>query len=189
MVFRRKLNFKKFFFRIILPLFLIYLLFHLDNIGKSFCPIAYQNVIFQEAESQDMDPYLLSAVIKTESNFDPNALSPKGAMGMMQIMPSTGEWIAEKSKIGGFSEANLYNPNYNIKLGSWYLNHLYVEFDNNYTLMLAAYNGGRTNVRNWLNEGVWDGEKDTIEQIPFPETRNFVKKVYLYQNIYHLIYR
>ncbi|MCQ2559091.1 MAG: lytic transglycosylase domain-containing protein [Clostridia bacterium] len=144
----------------------------------------YQEIIEQQAELYNLPPDLLAALIKTESNFYPEALSSPGARGLMQIMPETGAWIANKSGLGGFTAERLYEPEYNIQLGSWYLGYLQDEFDHNLNLALAAYNGGKANVEQWLEHGIWDGSRENLEYIPYQETRRFVEKIYLYQSLY-----
>jgi soluble lytic murein transglycosylase len=117
------------------------------------------------------------AVIYVESNFDANACSYKGAIGLMQIMPQTGEWAAQRLKIKDFTSEKLYNPNMNIKIGCWYLNNLQSQFNGDLDLVLAAYNGGSGNVRKWLKNKEYSSDGKTISYIPFKETREYVQKV------------
>ncbi len=185
---RKRLSKGKLLKRLFIFFILIILLFHVKDICRLVFPIPYKEIIFQQAQINQLDPYLLTAVIKTESNFNPKAVSPKGAVGMMQIMPETGEWAAQQSKIGNYSLERLYDPVYNINIGSWYLADLQKEFANDTTLMLAAYNGGRGNVKNWLATEIWDGQYEKVSQIPFAETQKFVQKVLWYQKIYSTLY-
>lgn len=152
-------------------------------------PLSYKQIIFEQASENDLDPYLVTAVIYVESHFDDQARSASGALGLMQIMPETGEWAAAKLKLREFSVDKLYDAQTNIVIGCWYLANLRREFGNNPVLILAAYNGGRGNVKQWLEEEKWLGNHETVEQIPFPETKHYVLRVLntyqQYQRIYH----
>lgn len=106
----------------------------------------------------------------------------------MQLMPATAQWIAEKTGQGAVQEEDLFSPEVNIRLGVSYLADLLTQFDNNEILALAAYNGGRGNVKTWLESGVWDGSEEHIESIPFGETRRYVLKVQAQRQIYDRIY-
>ena len=95
-----------------------------------------------------VDPYLIYSVIKAESKFDESAVSVKGAQGLMQITPDTAEWAMEKMGI----EGEIFEPETNILVGSWYLSKLISDHDGNLTAALAAYNAGSTNVNEWKDE-------------------------------------
>ncbi|NLC11961.1 MAG: lytic transglycosylase domain-containing protein [Firmicutes bacterium] len=170
-------------------LFLFFALLYLllsqaDFISKRIYRIKYRDEIFYYAEANQLDPYLVAAVIQVESNFNPRARSPKGAVGLMQLMPSTARWAAEMMGLDDYSEELLLDPQYNIKIGCWYLNNLLQTFEGNRYAALAAYNGGRGEVMRWLQEGIWDGSLKNYRDIPFPETREFVKKVEDYYNLW-----
>lgn len=130
--------------------------------------------IEQSAMEENISPSLLEAVIRTESKFDEKAISHVGAVGMMQLMPDTAAWISETS---GLPSDNLESPEQNIPLGAWYLNFLLKKYHNNEVLALAAYNAGRGNVDEWIEKKGWPEGFNDIDQIPFPETREFVKSV------------
>jgi soluble lytic murein transglycosylase len=102
-------------------------------------------------------------------------------------MPETGVWAAQQVGQEEFSAEQLFNPEINIRLGSWYLADLSREFNGNPVLILAAYNGGRANVREWLAEGNLSRGQD-IDRIPFPETRQFVRKVLWNYRVYRFLY-
>jgi soluble lytic murein transglycosylase len=150
-------------------------------------PLQFREGLFREAQANGLDPYLVAAVIRIESHFRADATSTQGARGLMQIMPDTGEWVAAQMKIP-FSPDRLYDPDYNLRLGCWYLAHLQQQFGGDTVLALAAYNGGRGTVTKWLNDRQWTGEHQTLEQIPFPETRQYVAKVLRDVGRYRLIY-
>ena len=131
-------------------------------------------LISESAKKEEISPALLEAVILTESKFDKKAVSHVGAIGMMQLMPDTAEWISEES---GLPAKRLERPEENIPLGAWYINYLLKEYHNNEVLALAAYNAGRGNVDQWMKDYGWKEGFSDMNQIPFPETREFVKSV------------
>ena len=123
---------------------------------------------------------LIYAVMKTESGFDSSAISSKGAIGLMQLMPSTFEWLSKDILREHLSSGMLYDPETNIKYGTYYLSRLYNRFGD-WDTALAAYNGGEGNVSEWLADTRYsaDGKKLIIDNIPdeFSETENYVKRV------------
>jgi len=154
---------------------------------KLVFPLYHQEAIEFYAKQHDLDPLLVASVIWVESRFDVRAESPRGARGLMQIMPQTGEWISEQINVP-YDLGKLYDPAHNIRLGCWYLANLRHEFDGNMNLVLAAYNGGRGNVRNWVSEGIWLGDEEGISNIPFGETREYVRRVNMIYRVYQKLY-
>ena len=126
--------------------------------------------------------------MRAESGFDSKAFSPRGARGLMQIMPETGQWVAGQLGEQNFDPDQLFEPETSIKMGAWYIADLKKEFGNDPVLVLAAYNGGRGNVREWLSDVNNFGDSSDIERIPFEETRLYVKKVLKYYRIYSILY-
>ena len=179
---------KKNFWTIILLVFITALFLNFDRFGKVFYSFPNQEIIFYYAQLNQVDPYLIAAVIKTESNFNNKAVSAKGALGLMQLMPDTAAWIANQMGKKDFKTQDLYNQETNIALGSWYLANLLKEFKGDTILVLASYNGGRGNVKEWLENKHWNGEHNTLDQIPFPETRQFVRKVLWNYKMYNYLY-
>jgi soluble lytic murein transglycosylase len=134
------------------------------------------------------DPHLVAAIIREESFYNPTAVSSAGALGLMQVMPQTGQRIAAQLGSEGFTRERLFDPSYNIRLGSSYLIHLAAQFDNNLIHVLAAYNAGPDVVSKWIRQ-FGGGEPDEfVESIPYLETRQYIKKVlrsyYEYKRIY-----
>ena len=154
----------------------------------TYYPLEYKETIAECGEQYGIDPNMICAVIATESRFSPEAESQKGAVGLMQIMPDTGEWIAGKLKME-FSEEDLKNPEINIRLGVWYLDFLAERFDGEQNTIIAAYNAGHGNVEKWLTEAQYSADGRTLDVIPFEETRNYVKKVNLAYEIYKTFYK
>jgi soluble lytic murein transglycosylase len=173
---------------IIFILITLALILNADRLQRFYYPFPYQSLIFKYAAVYEQDPYLLAAIIKAESNFDFQAVSTKGARGLMQIMPETGDWIAGQLGYASFKKDQLFEPETNIKFGAWYLADLDREYDDSTILMLAAYNGGRGNVSDWIEGKDLSGSVNTIDQIPFPETRDYVKKVLSYHKKYIDLY-
>ncbi len=176
--------------RLLIYLFILILVVVSINskwLWRLFYPLPYWEFIELYADRYELDPLFVAAVIKVESGFQPRAESERGAKGLMQLMPDTARWIAQQTG-SEFRNDYLYNPDYNIRLGCWYLANLRKEFDNNEMLVLAAYNGGRGNVRRWMESHNVSGELKSIENIPFPETKEFVKRVLKTYHIYHELY-
>lgn len=157
-------------------------------IARKVYPIHYKDKIEIYAREYNVDPYLVAAIMKNESKFNPKALSRKEAKGLMQIAPITGDWASQKLKIGDYDEDMLYDPDLNIKIGCWYLNILHNEFDNNLELIIAAYNAGNGNVTKWLQDPKYSSNGRTLEEIPFNETKTYLKKVLRDYKIYNIIY-
>ena len=149
----------------------------------------YQNEIVTYARRNNMDPFLVAAVIKNESEFKPGAVSPVGAIGMMQIMPETGEWIAGQMGMKDYSIHSLYNPGINIRMGCWYLSELKYEFKDNLLLMLMAYNAGRGNTHGWMAANGWDYTFGEMKDIPYTESRNYVASVLHDRDEYYRLYK
>lgn len=154
---------------------------------RTVYPLKYRDLIFENAERHNLDPYLLTAIIFVESKFDKNAVSHRGARGLMQVMPETGKWVASQLDIESFSEEDMFDPELNIRIGSWYFADLMRQFENNTKTSLAAYNAGRGRVERWINERIWQ-PSDGIGGIPFAETREYVKRVLKVRERYKRIY-
>lgn len=158
------------------------------KIAKTYIyPYKYKQIINKYSEEYDLDPYLVLAVIKTESNFEKKAISKKSAKGLMQIMDSTGEWAAKEIGINYFLPDMLYDEDLNIRIGTWYLNNLEKEFSD-LDLIIAAYNGGSGNVNKWLGDDAYSNDGESLSYIPFPETKKYVDRVKLNYNIYKYLY-
>ncbi len=146
-------------------------------------PLEYKDEIAQYSSEYEMDPYMVCAMIKAESSFRTGAVSGDGAVGLMQVLPSTGEWVAGKLGIENFSEDMLTDPAVNIRIGCWYLHYLDGLFGGNTDHMIAAYNAGQNNVLKWI------AEDENLENIPFQETENYLNKVNAYYEIYKGLYK
>ena len=150
-------------------------------------PLQYSSVIRQEASDKHLDPALVAAVIYAETKFDPRT-SSAGAVGLMQLMPETANFLAKRSGASTFTTADLATPQVNIAYGSYYLRYLLNEYHGNTVLALAAYNGGETNVDDWVRSAHADGQRFGVGDIPFPETRAYVQRVLTARGEYRRTY-
>lgn len=140
-------------------------------------PYKYYDHVTTYAEEYGVPEELLYGVIKVESNFDKDARSRVGAMGLMQMMPRTFEWLTSKEHLGEhLPVASLYTPKVSIRYGAYYLNYLYERFGD-WNTVLAAYNGGEGNVSKWLKDEAYSDDGVTLKDIPFAETKAYVEKV------------
>ncbi len=179
----------KWFFLFVFTTVVIVSLYQTNWFQKKYMyPMYYQQEVYRYALKNNLNPFLVAGVIRTESKYNPTARSPKGARGLMQLMPTTANWIAAQNKLTVLSDQDLYNPDLNIKLGTWYLSELLNEFHNNEILALAAYNGGRGNVKDWMRRFQWTYDFTEIDKIPFPETRDFVHRVQKSKEKYQYLY-
>ena len=153
-------------------------------IKKLIYPKKYSTYVEKYSNEYGIDENLVYSIIKAESKFDKDVISHKGAKGLMQISDITGNWAIEELNLG--SDANIYNPDTNIKIGCWYLNKLYKQFGK-LDLVIAAYNGGSGNVRRWLEDQKYSNN-GKLHSIPFPETANYVDKVMKYYKAYTMLY-
>lgn len=154
---------------------------------KEAFPLHYEDLIAGAAASHDLDPMLIAAVIQVESGYRPDVVSRKGAIGLMQIMPETAAWLGTQ-RSESISAEDLFDPRLNVVLGAYYLKYLCERFPTEYAA-LAAYNAGPANARRWLEEGLWDGSYERTGQIPYAETRSYVRKVIMMRSLYSLLYQ
>lgn len=155
-------------------------------------PVRFEGEIRQAAGMYGMPPELIAAIVNTESGYDPMARSSVGAMGLMQIMPDTGRWIAGKfDEDGGYRDDWLYTPEYSLKYGCWYVHFLLSRYDGSFTNTVAAYHAGQGAVDEWLKNP--DLSRDGRVLTDFPETahhtKNYVNKVRKAYDYYQKAYR
>ena len=145
---------------------------------RAWYPLRYEQIVRGHARHYDLEAALLAAVIYQESKFKADARSSSGAIGLMQLLPTTAEGIAEHTGGTGFRVDDLYDPEINIRYGAWYLHHLMQKYGDEKTA-LAAYNAGQDNVDRWRRDGVG---------IQFAETRAYVDRVEDLKQIYRDAY-
>lgn len=151
-------------------------------------PFPYASIVHQAALANEVDPLLVVALMRTESHFDPSAVSPRGARGLMQVMPDTAVWVAEQLPLPTYTIEQIHDPATNIALGTWYIRFLLGLFDQNTPLAIAAYNAGPGTVQRWLDDGVWSGSLQKVDAIPYDETRQYVQKVVNGYRLYRQIH-
>jgi soluble lytic murein transglycosylase len=188
---KRKMSFwKKLLLMILVLASLSYFVWQNEDFQRKYLyPYDYQDTINFYADRYEVDRNLVASVILAESKFRQDATSVHGARGLMQIMPETASWIATQIEDDSFSVDKLYNVNINIKYGTWYLSELQTEFEGNEVLALAAYNAGRGNVYEWMEKYHWDINFKDYTKIPFPETREYVKRVLENKKHYNKLYK
>uniref|UniRef100_UPI001881BA05 transglycosylase SLT domain-containing protein n=1 Tax=Microcoleus sp. LEGE 07076 TaxID=915322 RepID=UPI001881BA05 len=142
---------------------------------QALYPFPYLENIVKWSQERQINTVLVTALIRQESRFMPAIKSVVGATGLMQVMPETGAWVAEKINLKKYS---LENVDDNIKLGTWYLDHTHDEYKNNSMLAVASYNAGPNAVADWLKRFDFSDPDAFAEKIPFPETKGYVKSVF-----------
>lgn len=157
-----------------------------DRIDRRLYPLGYSEYVERYSALYGVPVHIIYAVIKVESNFQSNAVSSAGAIGLMQLMPETFTWLCTLQK-ETLDEGMLYDPETNIRYGVYYLSYLYREFGL-WESVYAAYNAGPTNVKSWSTDTRYADANGALTEIPYPETRAYVKKVgeavALYEKLY-----
>lgn len=156
---------------------------------KSAYPEKYSGYVSLYSRKSGVDENLVYAVIKSESSFNPDAVSNIGAIGLMQITPPTLDWALNKeNEPGKYSSSDLYTPSVNIHYGTVILSQLIREYGDE-KVALAAYHAGRANVRKWLKNSAYSKDGKTLSHIPFSDTRAYVAKVEKIKKIYSDLYK
>jgi soluble lytic murein transglycosylase len=151
-------------------------------------PLAYWEMIQQKAQERELDPYLILALIRQESLFDPRARSPATALGLMQLLPSTAARVAKQIGMAPPSNEQLFQPELNLTLGTQYLKDLLQRYSNDWFKAIAAYNAGESAVDRWEKELLTDDMEEFVERIPYLETRGYVKLVMRNHRVYKRLY-
>lgn len=181
-----------------------------DVVLRQIYPLQYETYVEKYSEENTLDKYLVYAVIKVESNFKPEATSSAGAIGLMQLMEETAverlnvisssenssnennllnaASINEETDSSEPDNNDLYDPETNIKIGTSYLAYLIELYDGNIVLALTAYNAGLGNVEKWIKDGIIKADGSDIENIPYKETENYVRKILSSYQMYLKIY-
>jgi soluble lytic murein transglycosylase len=151
-------------------------------------PLPYRSLIVKYSTQAGLDPFLVAALIRQESEFNAKALSAAKAVGLMQIMPAVGRELARKVPVRGFRTSQLTSPETNIRLGTYYFRRLLDSCDGKLEDALAAYNAGRSRVTAWRGWGPFDDTNEFAETIPFAQTRDYVQIILRNMELYRWLY-
>lgn len=154
---------------------------------KNAYPLEYAEYVAVYAEEYGIPESVVYAVIRTESEFDSGAVSSAGAVGLMQLMPETFRQLTDEVLFEHLADGMLYDPETNIRYGTYYLSYLYDRYGD-WELALAAYNGGMGNVDEWLESDRYADGEGGLKRIPFRETRQFVSRVDKARHTYERLY-
>lgn len=159
-----------------------------DWYARAVYPLRYEEAIRAAARHNDLDPALVAAVIYAESRFDPSARSPYGAVGLMQVLPETADQIARETGGVAFVPGDLADPEVNVRYGTYYLRTVLDMFDGDKIAAIAAYNAGAGAVQEWVDAAHAEGRDLRISDIPYPETRAYVRAVLDARKVYRRTY-
>ena len=171
----------------VIIIIIVFIAINYNKILKSIYKTEYKEYVEKYSSEENVDPLLVYAIIKAESNFEEGATSNRGACGLMQLLDGTAREVAENSVIEYESAETLYNPEINIRLGIKYFASLKKQFGCN-ELALAAYNAGSGNVKEWIRNGTLKDDGSNIENVPFKETNMYVRKILNSYKIYKTLY-
>lgn len=159
-----------------------------DIVLRKIYPITYHEYVEKYSAQNDVDKYMIYAIIKAESNFNPDVKSKSKAIGLMQLLEETAVEMSNSIENQTVTEEELYQPEINIKLGTSYYAYLLKHYKGNNILALTAYNAGMGNVDTWIKTGVIQSDGSDIENIPYKETNNYVRKILRDYQIYFKLY-
>ena len=167
------------------------------SLPVSEVPIAYWQLVFprpywqalvSDAQAQGLDPYLVTSLVRQESEFTPGAVSRANAYGLMQLLPSTGKQMAKQQGERHFNANELFDPAENLRLGTAYLRQNIDHYGGQVEYALAAYNAGEGPVREWISSGGYKDIPEWVESIPYSETREYVESIMRNREVYHAVY-
>ncbi|HYK18909.1 MAG TPA: transglycosylase SLT domain-containing protein [Bryobacteraceae bacterium] len=169
-----------------------YLSLSLDSAPEKFWrlafPLPYQKQLEEFCRPLSLDPFLVAALIRQESEFNPKAVSRSNARGLTQVMPSTGRELSRKLRIPRYQTSMLFTPETNLKIGTYYLKALSDQLEGKWEATLASYNAGKSRVLAWLGSGTFHEPAEFVESIPFNETRVYVQSVLRNAEVYRRLY-
>ena len=166
-----------------LSFFIFEVLAILLSVRSFLYPLRYENMINHYSQEKSFSSSVIASIINVESGFKSKAKSNAGACGLMQVLPSTANYICSLYELGSIEKDDLFKPEINIKIGVNYLFYLTQKFDD-FDTVLASYNAGETVVRNWLKNEHYSHDGKTLNFIPYKETRNYIKKVKRNMKVY-----
>jgi soluble lytic murein transglycosylase len=151
-------------------------------------PLPYRADLERFSKKNGLDVFLVAALIRQESEFDPKVVSYANARGLTQILPSTGRELSRRLKLQPYSVAKLFQPSYNLQLGTYYLQSLTEQTGGRIEAALAAYNAGLSRARSWLGWGDFQEPAEFIETVPFYQTRSYIQTVLRNADMYRRVY-
>ncbi|MEM6448854.1 MAG: transglycosylase SLT domain-containing protein [Cyanobacteria bacterium P01_D01_bin.105] len=146
-----------------------------DEYWQAIYPFPYSDIIKGWAQERQINPLLVTGLVRQESRFQPKIESVVGALGLMQVMPETAEWIGERT---GVENYELTMPEDNVEFGTWFLDFTHSQYSNNSLFAVASYNAGPAAVDEWIDNGDFSNADEFVEKIPYPETRGYVDAVF-----------
>ncbi len=173
-----------FIFAVIVPLFLFWVSV---AVIKMIYPLKYENIVEKMSQKYDVEKPLIYAIIKCESDFDVNAESSAGALGLMQITPDTFNWLKKYTRNHYESKEEMLDPENNIECGTLFISILLEKYKN-LDVSLSAYNAGIKTTDRWLKDKKLSLDGKTFENIPYRETKKYVKRVNFAYQVYKFIY-
>lgn len=163
----------------------------IDSLPRSYWEALFPKPFWSDlkrfSSNNALDPYLVASLIRQESSFNPNAISPKNAVGLMQLLPKTGKLVAKQVRLRRFSPPQLFTPSVNLQLGTRYFRGMVDKFGA-FEYALAAYNAGSDRVEDWLKLGKYRDPQEFVESIPFTETREYVQAILRNETVYRKLY-
>lgn len=164
---------------------------HNPDVRKLLFPVVYTEEINRYAQKNRLDPFLVQALMRQESYFNPLAVSSSRAMGLMQLLPSTAQGVAQWEGLKGFQAPSLFNPEINVKLGTRYLRYLHDTFRGNSMFSVGGYNGGPGAMGRWVKSlpGATSDPDLFVESIPYDQTRDYIKEVFSHYWNYQKLYQ
>lgn len=158
-----------------------------DRIDRKTHPLKYMDFVEKYSEEYSVPKSVILGVIKCESDFQSNAVSKAGAVGLMQIMPATFTWLSSDKLGENYDVGMLYDPETNIKYGTYYLSYLFLEFGD-WETVYAAYNCGPNKVKEWQTDEEYSTDGGKLQKIPIKETKSYVSKVKKAEALYTKLY-
>jgi soluble lytic murein transglycosylase len=169
-----------------------YLSLSIDNAPDKFWrlafPMPYRHSLEEYSRQQSLDPFLVAALIRQESEFNTKAVSPSNARGLTQVLPSTARQLSRQLKIPRYSTRMLFTPDMNLKIGTYYLKALSDQLQGKWEETLASYNAGKSRVNSWTSSANYHEPAEFVESIPFSETRVYVQSVLRNAEVYRRLY-
>lgn len=159
-----------------------------EHFWRLLFPLPYRSLIERHARQRNLDPFLIAGLVRQESEFNPGAVSPARAYGLAQILPSQGRILARQLGLRRYRTSMLFQPDFNLRLATYYLRNLLDKFGGKLEAALAAYNAGPNRAERWLGWAAFENPAEFVETVPFTETRAYIQAVLRNAEIYRRLY-